>query len=167
MQEERVNRAKLISALRYLMALEKARGRKLPETHYMKILWFFEGFSYLIKAKPSIGIKFTKHNYGPFSKTVRDTLKKLRQKPLSGEENHLEEWEVKLLSLLFTSLSSKPAKFVSEITHGSYYRAKKYGEKLSPLGILEYFVSEPTEEDKRWALEAYERYKRKTERKLF
>lgn len=168
LSEQKVDKNKLREALRYLMSLERAKGKKLPETHYMKILWFFEGFSYLITGTASIGIKFTKHDYGPYSKVVKETLKELRSSEKYKSQSSLKDWEIKLLSMLFVKLSSKPAKFVSEITHGKYYRAKKHGEKLHPLAILEYFIEKPSEEDKKWALEAYERFKKKqSEGKLF
>lgn len=60
---EKVDRNKLKEVLGYLMSLERAKGKRLPETHYMKILWFFEGFSYLITGTASIGIKFAKHDH--------------------------------------------------------------------------------------------------------
>ena len=168
LSEERVNREKLKTVLSYLLSLEKMKERKLPDTHVMKILWFFEGFSYLITGNASIGIKFTKHDYGPYSKIVRESLRELRSAKKNEIKTSLEDWEIKLLSMLFVKLSSKPAKFISEITHGKYYRAKKHGERLHPLSILEYFIEKPSEEDKKWALEAYERFKKtQAENKLF
>ena len=165
---EKVDRSKLKEVLGYLMSLERAKGKRLPETHYMKILWFFEGFSYLITGTASIGIKFAKHDYGPYSKVVKDTLRELRSLKEDKPRGLLKEWEIKLLSMLFVKLSSKPAKFVSEITHGKYYRTKRHGEKLHPLAILEYFIEKPSEEDRKWALEAYERFKKEqSERGLF
>lgn len=168
MKRQKVNKTKLEEALRYLISLEKAKGKKLSETHLMKILWFYEGLSYLITGKPSIGIRFTKHDYGPFSKVVKETLKELRSAKEYKPKSSLKDWEIKLLRLLFVKLSSKPAKFVSEITHGKYYNAKKHGDRLHPLAILEYFVEKPSEEDKKRALEAYKRFKeRRLEKKLF
>ena len=148
-----VNEGKLISAIRFLYELYSAKGKKPPKTHIHKILYFFEGFTFLMFGKPSLGIEFKKHLYGPMSPQVEKILKKpeLFYTPHACED--LTALEVETLSIIFTSFYSKPAKYLSDITHRRYYSSKRFGEKMSPLGVLEFFVRKPTKGDIEWAEE--------------
>ena len=73
-----INEEKLRAVLRYIIALEKAGGRRLSVPRIMALLYVFEALTMLSTGRPAIGLRFIKTRTGVFSREAKKALEEVR-----------------------------------------------------------------------------------------
>jgi uncharacterized phage-associated protein len=156
---------KLKEAIHYLFYLSNGNLRKLNKTKINKILYLFEGIMYIRTAKKPISIKFIKKKHGPISPDINKALTELKNTEKLKINNKNENWitkaanipkisylsieEIKLLSKLYSAISSSKTKTANDITHTKYWKTLNQNDEVNPIFILEMLakIRKPKEDE--------------------
>jgi hypothetical protein len=176
-------RKKLKAAAHYVIRLFSFEPKKLGKTKLHKVLWYTDGYSFVVRGAPVIGEKYVRAQFGPMCAELDSVLHELesegriysRKVPFHDYEKYeffsKKEPDIRLFVDKDVALLTDMAKLIcgghaassiSEKTHDRLWNMAKNGEELSyKLFLVSQFMPiRPS--DIEWAKKEIERIENHT-----